>query len=137
MSVSGTIEADGEGIVYTHTGTVSGDELPDRTREHYQTFDTSKLRYQIMDFRGVDRIEMSSDELRETARLFCNSAKQRRPDHKFAIVISNDPMFAIMKLWEAYLEDPDVHGKIFYSMEEARSWINSDHNPLASVNSGE
>jgi hypothetical protein len=126
MSVSGVIEENGEGIVYVHSGTMSGKELPQKTREHYQNFDTTKLRYQIMDFRAVDRIEMSSKEIRETARLFCKASKSRRPDHKFAIVISNDPMFAVMKLWETYLDAPDVHGKIFYSMEEARAWIMED-----------
>ncbi len=128
MSVDGAIEADGEGIVYIHSGTMSGKELSKRTKEHYRNFDISKLRYQIMDFRAVDRIEMSADEIRETARLFCEAAKSRRNDHKFAIVISNDPMFAVMKLWETYLEDPDVHGKIFYNLEEARAWINQDVN---------
>ena len=126
MSVSAVIEADGEGIVYTHADTMSGKELSKRTREHYQDFDTTKLRYQIMDFRAVDRIEMSSVEIRDTAKLFCEAAKSRRSDHKFAIVISNDPMFAVMKLWETYLDDPDVHGKIFYNMEEARAWIEKD-----------
>jgi len=126
MSVDGVIERDGEGIVYIHSGTMSGEELTDRTREHYQTFDTEKLRYQIMDFRAVDRIEMSSKQIEETARLFCAKAKTRRPNHKFAIVISNDPMFAIMKLWGIYLDDPEVHGKVFYSMDEARAWIAED-----------
>jgi len=128
MGVQGVLEANGEGIVYVHSGTLSGKQLPQRTREHYATFDTSNLRYQIMDFRAIDRIEMSSVEIRETARLFCEAAKSRRADHKFAIVISNDPMFAVMKLWETYLDDHTVHGKIFYNIEEARSWIAEDIN---------
>lgn len=126
MTVEGKIEANGEGIIYIHSGTLDGEQLPDKTRAHYDSFDTSKLRYQIMDFRAVDRIEMSSDEIRQTAELFVQSTKQRRPDHKFAIVIGNEPMFAIMKLWETYLADPDVRGRIFYSMEAARTWIDDD-----------
>ena len=127
MSVSLQLEKDREGavegVVYVHSGTLSGKELPKQTRNHYQTFDVSSLRYQIMDFRSIDRIEMTSNEIKETAKLFCEASKTNRPDHQFAIVISNDPMFAVMKLWETYLEDPNIHGKIFYNMEEARSWI--------------
>ncbi len=123
MSVDGTLENNGEGILYTHFGTMSGDELTERTKEHYQSFDTDRLRYQIMDFRGVDRIEMHTDQIRETARLFCEKQKARRKDHKFAIVINNDPMHAVLNLWSTYLDDPDVHGKIFYSMDKARDWI--------------
>lgn len=126
MAVTAKIEGNGEGIIYIHTGTMSGKELTEKTREHYQSFDTADLRYQIMDFRAVDRLEMKSDEIRQTAEAFCEAAKKRRPDHKFAIVISNDPMFAVMKLWSSYLDDPKINGKIFYNMEEARAWITKE-----------
>lgn len=135
MSVNGTIENGGEGMVYTHFGTMCGDELTQRTRDHYQAFDTDRLRYQIMDFRGVDRIEMHTDQIKETARLFCEKQKNRRNDHKFAIVLSNDPMLAVLKLWATYLEDPEVNGKIFYSMEEARGWIEQEDKQLNRLSS--
>lgn len=124
MSVTAQIEGSGEGIVYTHTGILDGSQLPKQTQDHYNTFDTSKLRYQIMDFRGIERIEMSSDELRQTAKLFLKTTENLPPHHKLAIVTSNEPMFAFMKLWEIYIEDSNVDGKLFYSMETARSWIN-------------
>lgn len=126
MSVTSTLENGGEGILYIHSGIVSGDELTDKTRDHYARFDTERLRYQIMDFSAVDRIEIGTDQMKETARMFCEKLKTRRADHKFAIVISNDPMMAVLKMWSNYFIDPEVHGKIFDSMDKAREWINED-----------
>lgn len=135
MGVKITYENDGEGIVYVHSGTLDGAATVERARLHYESVDYVKLRYQIVDFRGLDRVEMTTEQLRELADIDRESTKKKRPDHKFAGVVSSDSMHAILKLWEVYLSDPAVNAKIFYSMDEAREWINESEATVSAQSS--
>jgi len=123
MGVEVIYENDGEGIVYVHSGTLEGEAIVERSRLHYESLDYNKLRYQIVDFRGLERVEMTTEQLRELARIDSESTKKKRPDHKLAGVLDSDSMQAILKLWEVYLDNPAINVKIFWSMEAARKWI--------------
>lgn len=123
MAIEVIYENGGEGIVYIHRGTLEGSRLVRDMRMHNEQIDFSILRYQIVDFRELMRVEMTTEHLRQVAEIDCEIAPRKRSDYQLAIIISSDPMYAIAKMWENYVNDPSINAKIFHQMEPARRWL--------------
>ncbi|GAB1263866.1 hypothetical protein NBRC116493_12970 [Aurantivibrio infirmus] len=123
MQIKVSYEENGEGIVYTHSGTIEGAQLVERTRSHYQSFDYENVRYQIIDFSAVERVEFTPEQLQEIALLDRQANHKKRADFCFAIVLPRHGFYGMMDMWELYKNEKVVSLKYFYTVEAARYWI--------------
>lgn len=133
MTTEVIYENDGEGILYIHREVLEGAWLTKSMRDHNRVIDFDKLRYQIVDLRDLDRLEMSTEDLREVAEIDRSIAPRKRPDFQLAIILSSDCMYAIARMWETYVADPDNNAQIFYSMEKAREWLGQARQEIKQV----
>ena len=123
MTTDVIYENDGEGILYIHREVLEGAWLVERMRSHNLQIDFGKLRYQIVDLSQLDRLEMTTAQLREVAEIDRGIAHLKRPDFQLAIVLGSGTMYGIVRMWETYVDMSDNPAKIFYSMEKAREWL--------------
>ena len=133
MTTEVIYENDGEGILYIHRDVLEGGWLLERMKMHNRQIDFGKLRYQIVDFSQLDRLEMTTDQLQQVAEVDRSIAHLKRPDFQLAIILASDPMYAIARMWETYVNMPDNNAKIFYTMQAAREWLGQNQSEVKQV----
>ncbi len=126
MTTDVIYENDGEGILYIHRGILNGAWLVEKMKMHNRQIDFGKLRYQIVDLSRLDRLEMTTDQLKQVAEVDRDIASKKRPDFQLAIHLGSDTMEGVTRMWEIYVNMPENTAKIFYDMEEAREWLGQD-----------
>lgn len=115
-------ENDGEGILYIHRDVLEGEWLVKNMKSHNHQIDFGKLRYQIVDVSQLDRLEMTTQQLRQVAEVDRGIAHLKRPDFQLAIIVT-DTMYGVVRMWETYVDMSDNNAKIFYTMQAAREWL--------------
>lgn len=122
--LTASFENDGRGMVFIAQGVISGEQLLRQTAETYSREVLTRLRYQIVDLRAVERMDVTSEQMRELAKLDCEAAESVS-DAKIAIAIvaCHDLTIGISRIYSAYAQSPNLEAKIFPSVEEARRWI--------------
>lgn len=122
MTTDVIYENDGEGIMYIHRDVLEGSWLVENMKAHNQHIDFSKLRYQIVDLSQLDRLEMTTDQLKQVAEVDRDIAHLKRSDFQLAIILT-DHTVGVARMWETYVNMPENNAKIFYKMKEAREWL--------------
>lgn len=94
----------------------------DESTDHYQHIATDPgfepVYRQVCDLRDVERIEISSDAIRELARtaVFAPGAKR-------AFVASEDAQFGLSRMLQAFCELEGTQVGVFRTMVEAEEWL--------------
>lgn len=133
MTTEVIYENDGEGIMYIHRDVLKGAWLVENMKLHNRQIDFGRLRYQIVDLSQLDRLEMTTEQLRQVAEVDRGIAHLKRPDFQLAILLGSDTMTGITRMWETYLNMPENNAKIFYNMGQVREWLGQRQSEVKQV----
>lgn len=109
------------GVVWRFSGTVTFEEILSSNAEVWSLPDWHKLRYQIVDFSGAERLKVAPQEAAGFVA-FDRAAARSTSDMRVALV-ADDP--DIVALCEVYIEELDIDGweaRIFRSPDAAEKW---------------
>lgn len=117
-----------KGIHWDAEGTLSGEELYAATAEAYASTETVlKSTYQIIDFTKVTFLDVSTAMVVKIARLD-NKAFTLNPNLKTAVVSNNNLVFAMSRMWEAYVGESNFQAHVFRDINSAYEWLDIDPN---------
>jgi len=115
---------DGLGVIYRCEGTlglqhfsVANDQLlaaPDRIR---------KLKYAVIDAALMEPTFFSPSEMDGIVLLDLQIASYAVPGFLVALVAERNVVFALARMWEAFIEGIGWETKIFPSLAEAQDWV--------------
>lgn len=118
-------ENNGEGVLLSMSGLVTGGEIIDLNREIYARDPKKKLRYQIWDFTEANRMEVSPEEL-HIITLDDKEEASRNPDQLIALVGSPRQLNGVDVSYQVFSQTWIGDGftsESFHSLKEARQWI--------------
>ncbi len=115
-------ENDGQGLLFTGRGVLSGEQMIENTPTTYSPEVLQRLRYQIVDLRGVERMDISCEQMQHLAQMD-RSAAQANAAMRVAIVAAHDITIALGRIYSAYAQSPKLETRVFTTMEEARTWV--------------
>lgn len=118
-------EQEGRGLVVVARGVISGEQLLRQTRKTYAPDVVQRLRYQIIDLRDVERMDITAEQMKQLASLN-RQAAEAAAGAKIAIVACHDLTVGLSRIYSAYAQSPQLQARIFRSMEDARAWVESD-----------
>lgn len=78
----------------------------------------------LLDFRELDLARLSSDELKVLAGFF-DTNREGIADSFIAIIVTRSVEFGVARMWATLSEDVGMHQRVFYSLEEGRTWLAS------------
>lgn len=125
QTFTASLENDGKGLLFVGRGVLSGEFLVRQTRKTYSTEVLGRLCYQIIDLREVERMDITTEQIKQLA-LLDRQAAEAASGGKIAIVASHDLTVGLSRIYSAYAESPNLETRIFPTMEEARAWVRSD-----------
>lgn len=119
-----TFEDDGRGMVFTARGVVAGEHLVDRHREIYSPEVVQQLHYQIIDLRELERLDMTTEQMREIAIFDRKAAEQSTSERpmRVALVAAHDLTEALARIYCAYADSAHLEARVFADPETAREW---------------
>ena len=114
------LDWESNGIYWEYYGNVSGKEIIEASTTIYgdERFDT--LKYKLVNFLGVESIEMDEDEVALIAYQH-RAAERSNPNIKNAIVIKTDGKLANM--FAAFFRDSSWEVQVFQDLDEANNWL--------------
>jgi len=102
---------------------MTGEDVIDANNKTYANQQKlAQLRYQLCDYTKVDKFEISVAELRRIASQDEKAARQN-PGMLVALVSTQDIMFGLARMWEAYADEAPFETAVFREREEAEAWI--------------
>ncbi len=114
---------DDGGVEYEGWGLMTGEDVIDANNKTYANQQKlAQLRYQLCDYTKVDKFEISVAELRRIASQDEKAARQN-PGMLVALVSTQDIMFGLARMWEAYADEAPFETAVFREREEAEAWI--------------
>ena len=110
-----------DGVYWKYYGNVSGKEIVETSTSIYgdQRFDT--LKYKLVDFLGVDSIEMDDDELALVAYQH-RSVERSNPYVKTAIVMQPSGIKLANK-FASFFSESFWDVRVFDNIDEANKWL--------------
>ena len=115
---------DGLGVIYRCKGTlglqhfsVANDQLlaaPERMR---------KLKYALIDAVSMEPTIFSPSEMESIVLQDRQIASYAAPGLLVAVVVERNVVFALARMWEAFIEGIGWETKIFPSITEAQDWV--------------
>lgn len=124
MELVNHYERDGMGHIFTIDGVLCGERLISGSLLKYNPEMLTKLRYQIGDLRGVERVDMTVEQMKEIAHIDCQAARDAGI-MKIALVASHELIFSLSSMYSAYAIEPCMEAKMFRNMSDAREWVES------------
>ena len=124
---------DGDGSVFgSCNGTATGQELIDANDIIYSDEHIHQMAYQLWDFTGAERFNISNKKIHRIADQDVWGAKIN-PHFIVAVVGDDDLIIGLARMWENITESKErsFESKVFRSIEEANKWINSKGNQSA------
>src|SRR5579872_7433255 len=124
MPIENKIIREQRRVITRMFGDVSYDDVMSVDRELMATaeFDTSFD--QLVDLTGIDKVNVSTEWLRNHAQMSKSFAKSSR----CAIVVSSDFVYALARVYASVQTDRNEF-QIFRSFAEAESWLGREKNP--------
>ncbi len=108
-------------VVRVFEGVVTDDDLL-RDTEALRSAPDYKPEYrQLIDARGVERADVSTQVIRDLARASPGAADARR-----AFVAASDLVFGLARMFEIQRADAPEEVRVFRDMDEARAWLGLD-----------
>ncbi len=114
---------DGGGSLLVGTGTLTGREILSAINAVHETEEkTRAIVFQIGDFRLVEKVDISSMDIRTISERDIRTSKINRQIIT-AVVAGEDVVFGLSRMWQAHSDSPSVITSVFRSMDEAEQWI--------------
>ena len=111
------------GILFKGTGVLTGKDISTANEFIYES--PGKIReiaYQLCDYTEIEKIDMSSDEIRILASQDEKAAKIN-PQMIIAVVGKEDIVFGLSRMWQAYADETAFETCVFRNIEDAKIWI--------------
>ncbi len=122
MSISYRIESDLGVVFTTATGVLTDDELLAHklTLSRDPSFRPGMV--ELSDVRGVGRLEVTPEGVRRMVAV--DAVGSDRPsNHKLAIVVAQDVVFGMARMYEMLSDPAGTSVRIFRGMDEAKDWL--------------
>ena len=119
-----SVEWKAMGVRWKLTGIVTGREMNLVNRNIFQDRRFHSITYQLMDFTGMESLEATAKEVRETAFQDMVAARTN-PDIKVAIVAPQDLMKKMFEIYDEYTEPSQWETRLFNTLEDANKWLKS------------
>ena len=114
---------DGGGSLFVGTGTLTGTDILTAINAVHQTEEkTRAVIFQIADFRLVEKVEISSADVKRISERDKLTATIN-PNLISAVVAEKDIVFGMSRMWQAYTDEVSVVTAVFRSMDKAESWV--------------
>ncbi len=114
---------DGGGSLFVGTGTLTGREILSAINAVHETEEkTRAIVFQIADFRLVEKIDISSMDIRTISERDIRTSKINA-QLITAVVAGKEVVFGLSRMWQAYSDNPSLITSVFRSMVEAEQWI--------------
>lgn len=111
------------GLIGVGAGALTGQQIIDANRVVYATEEqTLACVHQIHDYRRVETIDISVNDIRRMAELDKRVARIN-PNIIVAVVTGSDVGFGLSRIWQGYTNEYPFVSKVFRSMSEARIWL--------------
>ncbi len=111
-----------KGVRWKFSGAVTSKETLQSNMDIYGDPRFDSLRYQIADFREVERITFNEMDMKKIAYLDQAAAKSN-PRIKVAIVSPVETIRAMMEVYAKYSMANPWQTKLFDSIDEAEAWL--------------
>jgi hypothetical protein len=118
---------DDGGVVWKHSGIVTGQEIIDANAELYRSAeDISAQRYQLVDCTAMESFDISQAEVQEIAQQDAIEASIK-PPLIIAFVGDTDLEFGIGRMWSIRLSQANASARteVFRDIASAKVWINA------------
>ena len=113
------------GIILKGRGVITGTEITEANKKIYATPELIKnIAYQIGDFTEIEGLDISSDYVRKLAEEDKRAA-QINPKILMAVVGEKDLIYGLLRMWQAYVDDPPFESELFRNIKDAEDWIAS------------
>ncbi len=114
---------DGGGSLFVGTGTLTGTDILTAINAVHQTEEkTRAVVFQIADFRLVEKVEISAEDVKRISERDKLTATIN-PNLISAVVAEKDIVFGMSRMWQAYTDEVSVVTAVFRSMDEAEIWV--------------
>ncbi len=113
------------GVIATYYGNLTNEDLIECTKERFSSEErTRTYKYLLSDYSDVKEHKITSDGIREMARLAVAASKLNSNIILIAVV-PKDFQHAMAKLWKTYADDKATGWKtiLVKNLEEAQNWI--------------
>lgn len=111
------------GMRFIATGALTGKEILDANKTIYETEEkTLASVYQIYDYRGVETIDVPTDDIRTLAERDKRAARIN-PNIIIAVVVGDDLAFGMTRMWQGLTSGAPFVNCVFRSMDEAERWV--------------
>jgi gamma-glutamyl-gamma-aminobutyrate hydrolase PuuD len=114
------------GVLWTFRGEVTGDEILRANQEVYRDPRFHQLTYQIVDLTGVERFDVTEDEIAMVA-VHDRAAARSRPSVRVAVAATDEIIKDLSAFYDAVMVGSPWHQRIFDSEREAREWLSQSH----------
>ena len=114
---------DGGGSLFVGTGTLTGTDILTAINAVHQTEEkTRAVIFQIGDFRLVEKVEISTEDVKRISERDKLTASIN-PNLISAVVAEKNIVFGMSRMWQAYTDEASVVTAVFRSMDEAEIWV--------------
>ena len=112
-----------EGVVFRFSGVVSDEELIASNDEVYASPDFPAMKYEIVDFTVIDKLDVSAEAVRRVARMD-RVASETNADVRVAIITSEMFILGMSRMYGLGHESEGGSWttEVFESEEDARAW---------------
>ena len=124
MPIDATLIANGQGVVYTHRGTVTADELLEITRKALAR--PEKVRKVLFSIIDQSDVALSYEPMQVISHLQILDKKLIGLMHKGfvqAIIAPSDLAFGYARMWQAMSENEGWESRVVRSRAEAVAWV--------------
>jgi hypothetical protein len=125
MSGEFELAAEADGCVVRLRGVINGSLLDDANNALYAADPDSRFRWQLWDFSGVDRLEVSAEELHQLA-VDDHEATASNPCQRIAIVGAQSQLAGADRLYGIYASAwTEFETETFETFDDARAWLDT------------
>ena len=124
MPVDFSSHRDGAYVCLRGHGDISDAELISAIRLMYSNEEATKLhKCALIDFSRGHPQHISSDSIREAAKLNITASKHMIPGAAVAIVVSQSLAYSLGRMWQAYADGTGWTTQVFQDLPEAENWL--------------
>ncbi|NIM49054.1 MAG: hypothetical protein GTO22_07315 [Gemmatimonadales bacterium] len=122
MPISYLIDTERGLVLTTASGVLTDDDLLEHKRILAADPDFAPGMRQLSDVRGVERLAVTPEGVRQMVTLDRDQADQLG-DYKLAIVTTADVVFGTARMYQSLTDEDLEHVQVFRDMAEARVWL--------------
>ncbi|MFZ0693159.1 MAG: hypothetical protein WAN51_03260 [Alphaproteobacteria bacterium] len=115
---------DGQGVVYTASGKLTGTEVVAALAEvEAPDHAPTTIVYAFFDFDDVTGVEVSTPQLRQMAEIAIHASRRGAVGRVVAIYAKDDLPFALARMWMVFVEQAGWETAVFRTRSEALAWV--------------